>query len=247
VLKRIQDAGLTAKRSKCQFAMSSCVYLGHRIGSGKVSPDDVKVEAIKQFPSPRTKKQIRSFLGLAGYYRKFIPQYATLAAPLSDLTRKSAPEVVHWTPLCEAAFQSLKTALCSSPVLQSPDLTRPFVLQTDASDRGVGAVLSQAGDHGQDHPVAYFSRKLLPREERYSTVEKECLAIKLAIQAFNTYLMGRSFAIETDHRSLEWLDRIKHSNSRLTRWSLFLQSYSYSVHYRKGSSNGNADGLSRAW
>lgn len=108
-------------------------------------------------------------------------------------------------------------------------------------------MLSQTGESGQDQPVAYFSEKLLPREQNYSTVEKECLPIKLSIQAFSTYLLGRTFTIETDHRSLEWLDRIRHTNSRLTRWSLFLQGYSYTVRYRKGNANGNADGLSRTW
>ena len=130
-------------------------------------------------------------------------------------------------------------------MLQSPDFDKPFTLQTDASDRGVGAVLSQVDDEGADHPIAYFSRKLLLKEERYSTIEKECLAIKLGIQAFRIYLLGRPFFIQTDHRSLEWLDRIKEKNSRLTRWSLFLQPHQYTVVYRPGKQNGNADALSR--
>ena len=135
--------------------------------------------------------------------------------------------------------------MCSSPVLQSPDFSNPFILQTDASDRGVGAVLSQLDDQGDDHPIAYFSRKLLPREERYSTIEKECLAIKLAVQHFRVYLLGRPFVIQTDHRSLEWLDRLKENNSRLSRWSLALQPYQFQVRYRPGQSNSNADALSR--
>ena len=159
----------------------------------------------------------------------YIPQYAV---PLTDLTRKSQPNEIQWTAECAIAFQKLKEALISSPILRSPDFSRRFILQTDASDRGVGAILSQLDDKGQDRPVAYFSRKLLPREEKYSTIEKECLAIKLSIQVFNTYLMGRTFTIQTDHRSLEWLDRIKDNNARLTRWSLFLQSYAYTVEYR---------------
>ena len=144
-----------------------------------------------------------------------------------------------------AAFDQLKDSLCASPVLKSPDWNKPFVLQTDASDRGVGAVLSQSEDDGNDRPVAYFSRKLLRREERYSTIEKECLAIKLAVQAFCVYLMGRPFTIQTDHRSLAWLDRIKDTNARLTWWSLLLQGYTFHIEYRTGSRNGNADGLSR--
>ena len=247
VLQRIQKAGLTIKKRKCQFAMAECVYFGHRVGNGKVTPEALKVEVIRQFPTPHTKKQVRSFLGIAGYYRKFIPQYASLAVPLTDLTRKSAPNEVVWSHECDRSFQSLKNALCSAPVLRSPDFSRYFILQTNASDRGVGAVLSQCYEQGQDLPIAYFSRKLLPREERYSTTEKECLAIKLAIQAFNTYLMDRTFTIQTDHRSLEWLDRIKDTNPRLTCWSLFLQGYSFTVKYRSGTANANADALSRFW
>ena len=235
------------RKHKCQFAMAECMYLGHKVGSGRVAPDDLKVEIIKKYPAPRTKKQVRSFLGLAGYYRKFISNYASLAVPLTDLTRKSAPTEVVWSPECEQAFVSLKTALCSSPVLRSPDFTKHFVLQTDASDRGIGAVLSQYDEMGHDQPIAYFSKKLLPAEERYSTTEKECLAIKLSIQAFHSYLMGKAFTIQTDHRSLEWLNRVKDSNPRLTRWSLFLQSYDYVVEYRSGSANANADTLSRLW
>ena len=128
-----------------------------------------------------------------------------------------------------------------------PDFSKHSALQTDASERGVEAVLGQVGNDGLDHPVAYFSRKLLPREEKYSTIEKECLAIKLSIQAFHVYLMGRDFRVQTDHRSLEWLNRMKDMNARLTRWSLFLQSYCFTIEYRTGRSNGNADALSRAW
>ena len=178
---------------------------------------------------------------------KFIPGYAETAAVLTDLTRKTAPNQVDWSAACEQAFNALKSALCSEAVLQSPDFDRPFVLQTDASDRGIGAVLSQYDDEGQERPVAFYSRKLLPREERYSVVEKECLAIKLATHAFRVYLLGKPFSIHTDHRSLEWLDRLKANNPRLTRWSLVLQPYSYTVKYRAGTANGNADALSRAY
>ena len=124
----------------------------------------------------RTKKEIRKFLGLTGYYRRFIPDYATIAAALSDLTRNDKPTQLEWNAGCEEAFQRLKNALCSQPILQMPDFRRGFIVQTDASDRGVGAVLSQMAEDGSDQPVGYFSRKLLTREEKYSTIEKECLA-----------------------------------------------------------------------
>ena len=245
VLSCLREAGLTAKPSKCQFAMDQCVYLGHMVGNGTVRPEVSKVEAVQRWPVPETKKQVRAFLGLTGYYRKFIPQYASVAAPLTDLTRKFAPTRVTWSEECEYAFRQLKSLLCSSPILYSPDLGKEFVLQTDASDRGVGAVLSQRMSDGEEHPIAYYSRKLLPREERYSTVEKECLAVKLGIQAFRVYLLGRPFKIQTDHRSLVWLDRLKESNTRLARWSLALQPYQFEVTYRPGSANNNADALSR--
>ena len=190
---------------------------------------------------------MRAFLGLTGYYHKFIPSYADLAVTLTDLTRKSAQNRVRWTSECEEAFQSLKKALCSKPILRSPALDKQFILQTDASDRGVGAVLSQEDIEGQEHPVAYFSRKLLPMETWYSTMEKECLAIKLATHAFRVYLLGRKFTIQTDHRALEWLHRLKDNNARLVRWSLALQPYNFQVRYRTGRANGNADALSRAF
>ena len=246
VFQRLREAGLTAKPKKCQFGANRCVYLGHVVGDGTVRPDPRKMEAMESFPTPQTKKQVRVFLGLAGYYRRFIPNYASMAAPLTDLTRKSLPTKIQWSDDCEQAFQHLKTQLCSAPVLHSPDFDKPFLLQTDASDRGIGAVLSQEDADGNDHPVGYFSRKFLPREQRYSTVEKECLAIKLGAQAFRVYLLGRPFTIQTDHRALIWLDRLKENNARLTRWSLALQPYQFKVTYRAGKANANADALSRA-
>ena len=245
ILQKLREAGLTVKQKKCQLAMSHCSYLGHVVGEGLVRPELSKVDAVKQFQVPTTKSAVRTFLGLTGYYRKFIPGYAELAAPLTDLTRKNAPSIVRWTERCDDAFNRLKECLCSEPILRCPDFSLPFVLQTDASGRAIGAVLSQVVGDGEEHPVAYYSRKLLPREEKYSTVEKECLAIILGIQTFRVYLLGRPFTIQTDHRSLEWLDRLKENNSRLTRWSLALQPYQYSVQYRTGQKNGNADALSR--
>ena len=247
VLQRLRGAGLTIKPKKCQFAMDHCTYLGHVVGNGEVRPEKSKIYAVEHFPTPSTKKQVRAFLGLTGYYRKFIADYANLAATLTDLTKKDAPNRVKWTTECGHAFQALKDKLCSKPILKSPDFDRQFILQTDASDRGVGAVLCQHDDHAVEHPVAFYSRKLLPREERYSTIEKECLAIKVATHAFRVYLLGRQFVVQTDHRALEWLHRLKDNNARLTRWSLALQPYQFVVQYRAGTANANADALSRAY
>ena len=229
ILQQLCKAKLTVKPQKCQLGMAECVYLGHIVGRGVVRPELSKVEAIQAFSQPATKKQVRAFLGITGYYRKFLPNYSALAAPLTDLTKKNQPTKVTWTLDCESAFQALKPHLCTSPVLQSPNFTMPFILQTDASDRGVGAVLSQSSTDNDLHPVAYFSKKLLPREERYSTIEKECLAVKLGIEAFRFYFMGCTFTVQTDHRALLWLDRLKDTNSRLTRWSLILQQYQFTV------------------
>ena len=162
------------------------------------------------------------------------------------MTKKSAPSDIEWTADCDRAFQQLKSLLCTAPILASPDFNRQFVLQTDASDRGIGAVLSQVDGDGIERPVAYYSKKLLPREERYSVIEKECLAIKSAIAAFQVYLLGRPFKIQTDHRALIWLNQLKDKNSRLTRWSLSLQPFKFEVTHRVGADNSNADALSRA-
>ncbi len=133
------------------------MYLGYVVGSGHVKPDPEKLRAVEEFPVPTTKKQVRGFLGLTGYYRRFIADYATIAVPLTDLTRKSMPDKIKWGPECETAFISLKTTLCKSPVLSNPDFSKKFILQSDASDRGVVAVLSQMGEDGQERPIAYFS------------------------------------------------------------------------------------------
>ena len=245
VLQRLREAGLTAKPRKCQFGKSQCSYLGHVVGNGVVRPELPKLQAVEAFPVPKTKKEVRGFLGLMGYYRKFIPNYAEVACPITDLTKKTAPQWVVWTDACQKAFQELKKLLCSELVLKGPDFNSPFILQTDTSDRGVGAVLSQLDEAGNDHPVAFFSRKLLPREERYSTVKRECLAIKFACYSFRVYLLGRPFTIQTDHRALEWLDRLKEDNACLTRWSLALQPFRFVVKHRAGVASGNADALSR--
>ena len=245
VLETLKQANLTAKPSKCSFGQSKVNYLGYVVGEGIIEPQKTKVEAVANKTQPKTKKDVKSFLGLTGYYRKFVPNYADIAAPLSDLTRKKQPEKVVWTDKCEEAFQKLKTMLCSEPVLKNPDFEKEFILQTDASDRGLGAVLSQLDDDGKDHPILYLSRKLYPREENYATIEKECLAIKWAVESLQYYLLGRKFRIVTDHQPLKWLNQMKDNNKRLTRWSIDLQPYCFEVLHRSGITNGNADGLSR--
>ena len=156
ILTCLQESNLTAKPKKCQFGMFECTYLGHVVGNGHVTPDPEKVRAVENFPKPLTKKQIRGFLGLTGYYRKFIENYASIATPLTDLTKKSLPDKVTWTKECDEAFLTLKSALTQHPILSNPDFHKEFILQTDASDQGVGAVLSQLDSDGNDRPCGIF-------------------------------------------------------------------------------------------
>ncbi|XP_040262240.1 testis-expressed protein 11 [Bufo bufo] len=175
VLKRIHLAGLTLKPDKCHVGMAEVQYLGHRVGSGRQRPEPAKVEAIANWPQPRTKTHVLAFLGTAGYYRIFVPEYSALAKPLTDLTKKAVPKQVTWTPEYPDAFQRLKAALIEAPVLAAPNHTKLFLVHADASMFGLGAVLSQVGGDGMEHPVVYLSRKLLPREVSYATVEKSAL------------------------------------------------------------------------
>ena len=167
------------------------------------------------------------------------------AAPLSDLTKASASNKVEWKEEQNKAFVELKKRLTAEPILRNPDFSIPFVLQTDASDLGIRSVLTQVDDQGEEHPVAFASRKLLPRERRYAAVEKECLVVVEGIRTFRVYLEGRHFQVQTDHRSLEYLHKMRDSNGRLSRWSLYLQPFDFSINHRPGRQNGNADGFSR--
>ncbi len=187
------------------------VCTGYVLGHGLVRPQVGKIEAIKNAERPETKKQVRSFLGLVGWYRRFIPNFSARAVALTDLTKKCHPNKVHWTIDCEKAFQDLKN-LCMEPVLQSPNFEQMFTVQTDASEHGIGAVLLQ-GEQGYIKPIASISRKLLPRETKYSTVEKECLAVKWALDSLRYYLLGRTFRLEMDHRALAWLGKMRDTNA----------------------------------
>ena len=171
VLSHLQELGLTTKPSKCEFGMTECTYLGHVVKNGIVKSEVGKFWAIDQFPQPKTRKQIRSFLELSGYYRWFIPNYATIAVPLTNMTGKSEPEKIIWIPQSIQAFNKLKQILLTAPVMMNLDFSLSFILQTDASEVGVEASVSQTDTKGYNHPVAYFSRKLLPREQKYATIE----------------------------------------------------------------------------
>ena len=244
VLSRLRAAGLTAKLSKCSIAMKTLTYLGHVIGDNILRPMQDKVTKILAANSPTTKKELRSFLGLCGYYRKFIPNFATISVPLTDLTKKQMPNKLRWGELQEDAFRVLKEKISSEPVLLLPDLSREFILRTDASSTGLGAVLLQEHE-GIKRPVAYASRKLFNRERNYSVIEREALGLVWAIHKFSAYLYGKAFVVETDHRPLTYLNSARSLNSRLMRWSLSLQPYMIKVNYIKGSDNFGEDYLSR--
>ncbi|XP_070184094.1 uncharacterized protein [Littorina saxatilis] len=245
VLARLEEVGLTAKPSKCHLGFRELDYLGHRIGHGKISPDDDKTEKIRRAEKPRTKKEVRSFLGLAGYYRKFVPDFARVSAPLTDLTKKDQPEKVVWTKECETAFTTLKQCLTSKPILILPDNSKQYVLRTDASNEALGAVLLQE-QGGNLHPVAYASKKLNSAERNYSTIEKECLGVVWGVKRFEQYLYAEQFVIETDHQPLQYLQKSKTENGRLMRWALQLQQHSFTLKVIPGKDNVGADFLSRA-
>ncbi|GFW29111.1 retrovirus-related Pol polyprotein from transposon 17.6 [Trichonephila clavipes] len=214
---------------------------------GKRSPAQLKVQTILDFPVPRTKTQVRAFLGIAGYYRQYIPMFSSLAAPLTELLKgKSKKGYINWTSECQESFVQLKEKLSTNPVLYAPDFKRQFILQTDASDTGIGIVLAQRNDRGEEHPILYRSKKFSDAEKVYCTTEKECAAIVYAVKKLNCYLDGQQkFIIQTDHNPLVWLKTNAGTNPRLMRWSLALQPFNFEVIHKPGRSHANADALSR--
>ena len=244
VFHRLREHHLTARPSKCRLAYENMSFLGFEISHNQLKPQDQKIQAIASLPQPQTKKLMRSFLGMVSFYRKFIPNAAQLTAPLTDLLKKEAKEPLIFTEEASRSFDKLKLTLSSNPILRLPDHNLPFVVRTDASNRGIGCMLLQYHDN-TPHPIAYASRKLLDRETRYSTIEKECLAIIYGINKFKFYLLGCEFILEVDHRPLVYLNRTKGNNARLMRWALSLQPFRYRIVYIPGSLNVGADLLSR--
>jgi len=242
VFQRIQEAGLTLNPSKCEFAAAELDYLGHHIGLGCIKPRAKKVAALTEFPTPTNRRQLQQFLGLAGYYRKFVPHYADLSAILSDMLKKGAKFV--WTVHADRAFLDIKSRLATQPILRPPDFHKPFILSVDASDIATGAVLMQEID-GVEHPIAYFSHKLDVHQRRYSTVEKEALGLVLAVRAFSVYFGANPVRVYTDHSPLQFLKRMANHNQKLLRWNLELQQYNLQITHRPGKDNTIPDLLSR--
>lgn len=243
VAKRLEVAGLTINVEKSKFNLKEVEYLGYVVGEGtlRVNPD--KVSAIASYPRPSTVRQVRSFLGVTGWYRRFIANYSTVSAPLTDLLKKSCKVV--WTEKAEIAFKSLKQALISAPVLRNPDFSRRFFIQCDASTSGVGSVLFQKTEEGEDHPICFFSQKLNGAQRNYSVTELECFAAVLSVKKFRAYIEGHPFTIITDHSSLKWLMNQRDLSGRLARWSLKLQGFDFNIEHVSGSKNNVPDALSR--
>lgn len=242
VFQRLRESNFKIQMDKSEFLKLETAYLGHIISKDGIKPNPDKISAIKNYPIPKTPKEIKQFLGLLGYYRKFIPDFARTTKPLTQCLKKGRKITLDTEYV--NCFEKCKILLTNDPILQYPDFSKEFNLTTDASNVAIGAILSQ-GPIGSDKPICYASRTLNESEINYSTIEKELLAIVWATKYFRPYLFGRKFKILTDHKPLQWMMNLKEPNSRLTRWRLRLSEYDFTVIYKKGKSNTNADALSR--
>lgn len=243
LLEKLKEANIKVKTSKCKIACEDMVFLGYKISNNGISIDESRIQALKSYTRPQKAKQVKQFLGLTGFYRHFIQNYADIADPLNKLMGKNVKFI--WTDKCETAFRTLIKALSEKPILAFPDFERQFYLCTDASNTGIGAVLGQRDDYGFEKAIYYSSRALQKSERNYSTIEKELLAIVSAVEKFKYYLYGKKFTIITDHNPLVYLNNVTLSSERLTRWRLKLAEYNFEIVYRKGQANANADALSR--
>eukprot|EP00731_Ephydatia_muelleri_P031379 Em0022g893a len=242
VLERLQAAGMKLKPKKCRLLRRKVNYLGYIVSSGGVQTDPLKVECILSWPSPTTQKELRQFLGLASYYRRFVKGFASIAAPLNHLLEKGKPW--EWTKVCEHAFSSLKKMLTTSPILAYPDFEIEFTVDCDASGDGLGAVLSQCIGGGEN-VISYASRSLTKPEKKYCATRKEMLALVWAVGQFRPYLLGRPFTVRTDHSALQWLYSFKEPEGQVARWLESLAEYEFTVQHRPGKKHTNADALSR--
>lgn len=242
VFQRLRETNFKIQLDKSEFLKKEVAYLGHIVTPFGVKPNPDKIRAIKNYPIPKTTKEIKGFLGLLGYYRKFIRDFAKITKPITKCLKKGA-QIIHNSEFIQC-FETCRNLLINQPLLQYPDFTKEFILTTDASNYAIGAVLSQ-GEIGRDLPVAYASRTLNESEINYSTIEKELLAVVWATKYFRPYLFGRRFTIVSDHKPLQWLFSLKEPNSKLIRWRLRLEEYDYKIVYKKGKCNKNADALSR--
>ena len=246
VLQRLRQAGLTCKTKKCELFRRRVAFLGHIVSSAGLECDPEKTRMVAKWPIPKTVRDIRSFLGLAGYYRRFIPNFAEYSSPLTELTKLGVP--FKWTEKQQIAFEALKKCLCNPPILSYPTDDGMYVLDTDASQYGIGAVLSQVqGPDEEEKVIAYASKTLQGAQRTYCTTKKELYAMVHFVKHFRHYLLGRRFLVRTDHASLLWLLNFKNPEGILARWLMTLSSYmpfDYIAH-RPGRLHGNADAMSR--
>ncbi len=244
VFQRLKDANLKVGPDKCHLFQKKVTYLGHVVSEDGIATDESKISAVVTWPTPENLTETRSWLGFTSYYRRFIKGYAEIAKPLYRLTEKNAP--FSWTPQCNEAFKKLKEALITAPVLAYPSSNGSYILDCDASNIGLGAVLSvkQDGDD-VERPVAYYSKTLTKSERRYCVTRRELLAIVASIKEFHHYLYGRQFTIRTDHGALRWLTNFKNPQAQTARWIEILGTYDYKIQHRPGRFHQNADGLSR--
>lgn len=243
VLLKLGQANLKVKPTKCNLFSTEVRYLGHIISAQGITADPAKVEAVRGWPAPENQTEVKSFLGLASYYRRFIKGFADIARPLHQLTEKGRR--FKWDESCEQAFRQLKASLITAPVLAYPDPQKPFILDTDASDVGIGAVLAQEGEGGMERVVAYASRALTKEERKYAATKKELLSMVCFTKHFKHYLLGKEFTLRTDHNSLRWLHNFQGLEGQLARWVEQLAAFQYKIIHRPGKLHTNADALSR--
>ena len=242
VFQRFRNANLSLKPKKCSFLKSETKFLGHIINSEGIKPLPEKIEKIKNYPRPKNVKDVQSFLGLVGYYRKFIKNFAKIAGPLHELTSKG--HVFTWSKNQEDAFATLRDALIKPPILAYPDYEKPYYLETDASNEAAGYILSQKFDN-KLKPIAYSGKRLNCHQKNYDTTEKEALAIVLGFQQFDSFLRGNKVYVLTDHKALKWLLNYKTPTGRIARWIAYLQQFDFEIKYKPGVKHANADCLSR--
>ena len=242
VFERFRRAQLKLNPKKCHLFQKEVQYLGHVVSPNGIQTDPDKCASVRDWPVPADKMQLRSFLGLCTYYRRFVRGFASIAAPLHNLTKEG--QNFEWDSKCQTAFETLKIKLTSAPVLAYPNPEKQYILDTDASSCGIGAVLSQEVD-GEEKVIAFFSRSLTRPERNYCVTRKELLAIVEAARHFHHYLYGSHFMIRTDHAALKWLRSIKDPEGQLARWLTRLDQYDFTVHYRPGAAHINADSMSR--
>ena len=244
VLERLIGAGLSVNRDKCEFGCSRVVYLGFLLDNEGLRPDPSKIAPVLEYPAPKSVKQLRRFLGMVGWYARFIERDSEHKIPLVKLLRKT--QTWEWGEEQQTAFDALKRALTTAPVLARPDFSKPFTIQCDASGVALGVVLTQEGEGGE-HPIVYASRVLTAAERNYSTSEKECLAVLWAIKKLRPYIEGYRFRVITDHSALKWLRNLKDPTGRLARWALEMQQWDFEIIHRKGALNHLPDALSRMY